>query len=79
MQWFIKTDTMYRHAGEAALFQTYTVDEPLSAVRHQNAIAPGGTAGVHVLGGFSVLFAVGVAERDRGRQNVRARGVSRGR
>lgn len=42
---------------------THLVDELLCRVRHEDTVAPGGTAGVHVLSGFSVLLTVGVAER----------------
>lgn len=39
------------------------VDEILGTVWHEDTITPGRTASVHVLGRFSVLFTVGVAER----------------
>lgn len=42
---------------------TDLADEFLCRVWHEDTITPGGTAGVHVLRGFSVLFTVGVAER----------------
>lgn len=38
-------------------------DELLCRVGHEDTVAPGGAAGVHVLSGFSVLFTVGVAEK----------------
>ena len=44
---------------------THPVDDVLGSVRHEDTVAPGGAAGVHVLGGFSVVFTVGVTDRDR--------------
>lgn len=44
---------------------TDPVDVFLGSVRHKDTITPGGTASVHVLRGFSVLFTVGVAEGQR--------------
>lgn len=43
---------------------TDLVDEFLGRVWHEDTITPGRTASVHVLSGFSVLFTVGVAERN---------------
>ncbi len=44
------------------------VNEILGTMWHEDTITPGRTASVHVLGRFSVLFTVGVAERQSDRE-----------
>lgn len=42
---------------------THPVDDVLGSVRHEDTVAPGGAASVHVLGGFSVVLTVWVTDR----------------
>lgn len=55
---------------------THPVDDVLGSVRHENAVTPGGAASVHVLGGFSVVFTVGVTDRDRPTDSIASSGSS---
>lgn len=61
-----KSENMQSLSPSKQWQNTFTdlVDEFLGRVWHEDTITPGRTASVHVLSGFSVLFTVGVAERD---------------